>query len=130
MIEHPPSVVTAHDWERCRGWLEAALEYAQGTHLLGDVLAEIEANKATFWAFEKSVCVTQMIDWPRLKQLHFWLVGGDLEDLLSHEPGVIEWGRSHGCTRFSTAGRMGWRKAMKPLGYEFLCESVAKDIEP
>ena len=129
MIE-PPAIVTKVEWDRCLGWLEAALEYAEGTHNANDVLDLIQNNNATFWPLEKSVIVTEFVQWPRFKQLHYWLVGGDLQELLSVEPGITEWGRSQGCTRFSAAGRMGWARVMKPLGYQPLCITVFKDIAP
>jgi hypothetical protein len=28
------------------------------------------------------------------------------------------WGKRQGCTSMSLSGRMGWQRAMKPLGWE------------
>ena len=124
----PPDVVTAEEWSRCSPWIEDALVYAQGTHELIDVLAEIDAGRATLWPFERSCLVSQIIDYPRLRQFSYWLAGGDLDDLLSKEAGIREWAASQGCTRMVVPGRMGWRRVMAPFGFGLLCEIVFKDI--
>jgi hypothetical protein len=127
-VIEPPAVVTAEDWERCSPWLRAALIWADGTHDLADVLTDIEANRATFWPFERSALVTQIVVYPKLTALTFWLAGGNMTDLLSHEPDVIAWGARHGCERVAMFGRKGWVRRMAPLGYRPGLWGVFKDI--
>ena len=118
MIEYPPDVVTKADWDHCVPYLEAALRYSHGTHDLIHVYEDIEANRATLWPFERSAVVTQIVTYPKIKLLNFWLAGGNMKDLLSHEPGIVAWGLAQNCRAFTIDGRKGWSRAMSYLGYK------------
>ena len=130
MIEYPPAAITLEDWTRCAPWIEAALRYSHGTHGLMDVLADIEANRATLWPFERSCVVTQIAEYPRLKVLIFWLAGGNMIDLLGHEPGIAAWAALQGCSRIGVEGRKGWQREMMKLGYKPAFHSTYKEIAP
>lgn len=127
MIEYPPDFLSYDEIMRVRPWIEGALEYALNTHNYADVIAEIEVNTATMWPFEHSAVVTQIATFPKVRIFNFWLAGGDMEDLLSHEPGMIEWAKAEGCTRFHLLGRPGWSRAMKHLGYRPAIYIAAKE---
>lgn len=104
---------------RCRTFIEAALEYAQGTHEFSDIAAGILTNRYQLWAGEKSAVVTEVIVNPRKKVLHYFLAGGDLDELKLMRPHIEEWGVKQGCTRVTLAGRPGWAKTfLKDEGYE------------
>ncbi len=45
----------------------------------------IEGGSATLYQRTKSTVVTQEFELPAAKQLHFWLAGGDLDDLIEAE---------------------------------------------
>jgi len=106
-----------HEWERCKGWIESALEYAP-FYTIDDILSEIEAGEAVLWPGKRSAVVTQFWDFPRTRGLNFWLAGGDLTELTEEMLPVMEaWGREQGCTVFFLAGRLGWNKSMKAKGY-------------
>ena len=128
MIEYPPDFLSYDEIMRVKPWIEGALKYAHGTHDFADVIADVEANRATLWPFEKSAVVTQTIHYPKMAILSFWLAGGNMRDLLSHEPGIVEWGKLWGCTRFNIIGRKGWSRAMNHLGYQPMHYITAKDV--
>ena len=113
----PPAHVTFDEWTRCKPWIEGALKYAHGTHTIGDVFEEIVANHATLWCWDRSALVTQIVDYPQIRVLNFWLAGGDLRDLLAHEAGVAAWGKANGCQRVSCIGRKGWLRVFHRMGY-------------
>jgi len=116
------------EWTRCAPWIEAALAYARGTHLIGDVKAMVEAGRAHFHPFATCAVVTEFLVYPRLKALHFWLCGGALDELIAVEPLIAAWGAANGCTRFTTAGREGWRRALKGNGYESAWHVCMRDL--
>jgi hypothetical protein len=62
---------------RLRVHLEAALEYAGGTHTLDDVIEQVYAGHMQFWPGVRSAIVTQIVEHPRKKVLVFFLAGGD-----------------------------------------------------
>lgn len=116
------------EWDRCAGWIAAALAEAPETHSLDDVRQMIAAGEAWFFPFDRSACVCLVFDEPRAKTCHQWLVGGDLNDLLSHREEVEAWAKSQGCTRMLTAGRKGWSRVMAPFGYGFAAEVLHKEL--
>ena len=104
---------------RCRTWIEAALEYSQGTHQFVDIAAGILSGRYQLWAGEKAAVVTEIIVYPRIKNLHYFLAGGDLDELKLMRPYIERWGKSLGCTRVTLAGRKGWAKTfLRDEGYE------------
>ena len=117
------------DLERLRHHVEAALEYSGGTHGIEDIAEGIKTGRFQLWPADNSVIVTEIIVYPRLKNLHFFLAGGDLDELRLMQPLVESWGQSMGCTRVSLAGRKGWEKTfLKDRGYKPKWFVLSKDL--
>ena len=115
--------------ERLRHHVEAALEYSGGTHHFADVREMVEQNKLQLWPAVNSVVLTEIIVYPRLKNLHYFLAGGDLDELSRMRPMIESWGQSIGCTRVSLAGRRGWAKTfLKDEGYSPQWTVLAKEL--
>jgi len=95
-------------WPVCYPHLEKAIEMMHGLHDGRTVLDSILDGKADLWPGEKSAIVTEIITYPLGKCLHFWLAGGDLDELMKMEPGIAEWGKRQGCVASSISGRRGW----------------------
>lgn len=89
----------------------SALEYANGTHTMQDIWECIKEGKLQFWYGEESIALTEILQTPQRSILHFFLIGGKLEELQGMYPIVIEWGITlQGCTRASGTGRSGWSR--------------------
>lgn len=117
------------DVSRCRTHIEAALEYSQGTHLFSDIAAGILSGRYQLWAGKDSAIVTEIIVYPRMKDLHYFLAGGDLDELKTIRPHIEAWGVQQGCSRVSLAGRPGWAKTfLKDEGYEPAWFILKKDL--
>ena len=115
--------------ERLRQHVEAALEYSGGTHQFEDVLEMEEKNQLQVWPAIQSIVLTEIIVYPRLKNLHYFLAGGDLDELSRMRPMIESWGKSLGCTRVSLAGRRGWAKTfLKDEGYSPQWTVLAKQL--
>jgi hypothetical protein len=115
--------------ERLRHHVEAALEYSGGTHHFADVRKMVEQNKLQVWPATESIVLTEIIVYPRLKNLHYFLAGGDLDELSRMRPMIESWGKSLGCTRVSLAGRRGWAKTfLKDEGYSPQWTVLAKAL--
>ena len=99
------------DFERCRKYLEAALEHAGGTHTIDDVRAGIEDGRLQLWPGVHSAIVTELLQHPRQRILHFFLAGGSLEELQAMTPPILDWGRTQGCSRAALFGRPGWSRS-------------------
>ena len=115
--------------ERLRHHVEAALEYSGGTHNFDDVAEMVEQNRLQLWPAKDSVVLTEIIVYPRLKNLHYFLAGGDLDELSRMRPLIESWGKSVGCTRVTLAGRRGWAKTfLKDEGYSPQWSVLAKEL--
>ena len=115
--------------DRLRHHVEAALEYSGGTHEFEDVVQMVEDHRLQLWPAKDSVVLTEIIDYPRLKNLHYFLAGGDLDELSRMRPLIESWGKSIGCTRVSLAGRRGWAKTfLKDEGYSPKWTVLAKEL--
>jgi hypothetical protein len=104
--------------EKCKEWIEAALEYSGGTHTIEDVEDAIRSGRMQLWPAERACAVTEIVVYPRKTVLHVFLGGGDMDQLFDMIDDAAAWGKRQGCTSMSLSGRMGWQRAMKPLGWE------------
>ena len=115
--------------ERLRHHVEAALEYSGGTHHFEDILEMVKDSRLQVWPAKESIVLTEIIVYPRLKNLHYFLAGGDLDELSRMRPLIESWGRSVGCTRVTLAGRKGWAKTfLQDEGYRPLWSVLAKEL--
>lgn len=114
---------------RCRKYIEDALEYSGGTHTFDDVAAGVLKGEFQLWHHDNAAIVTEIVVYPRLKDLHFFLAGGNLDELQQMTPIIEDWGRSVGCTRVSLAGRKGWQRTfLKDRGYEPQWHILSKEL--
>jgi len=115
--------------ERLRHHVEAALEYSGGTHHFEDILEMVKDSRLQVWPAKESIVLTEIIVYPRLKNLHYFLAGGDLDELSRMRPIIESWGKSVGCTRVTLAGRRGWAKTfLQDEGYRPLWSVLAKEL--
>jgi hypothetical protein len=103
---------------RCRKYIEDALEYGGDTHAFDDVAGGVLSGRYQLWPNHNSAIVTEIVVYPQLKNLHFFLAGGNLDELQKMVPVIEDWGRSMGCTKVSLSGRKGWaRTFLQGSGY-------------
>ena len=116
------------DLDRLRPQIEAALDYADGTHDFDDVVVMVMQGKLRLWAMPKSVMLTEIVDFPRERHYHMFLGGGDLEEILAMHPQVEKAALDAGCVKLSVTGRRGWVKALIPHGWEEKHTTVHKNL--
>lgn len=114
---------------RWQDHIARALEYQQ-THLIEDVEALIESGEAQLWQGLDSAAVTEVVVYPRLKVMHLWLCGGDMEEIVNvmlpeAEKQALAWG----CDRMTTGGRIGWNRVLRSHGFTPIAEVCAKDLQ-
>ena len=121
-------VLLSDELERCRPWIEAALEYSGGTHYFEDIVKNIAECKMQLWPADRGCIVTEIVVYPRKKVINIFLAGGDLDQILDMDKDVRAWAKEQGCTGATMSGRLGWKKPLAPLGWEFQLASFAKEI--
>ena len=70
--------------------------------------------------------VTQELNLPTGRQLHFWLAGGDLNELIKIEQDVEHAAKARGIRRISIIGRRGWQRKLD--GFNEAGVVLTKDI--
>lgn len=96
------------EWERCRGWIEPALDAAGNTHTIEDVLQAVLRGDAHFWPGKRAAAVTEITQYPRARAMNIWLAGGNLREIVRIERSIEQWAKALGCDRVTCAGRPGW----------------------
>jgi hypothetical protein len=114
------------DWDGCRHIMLPAIERTNGTHTEDDVLIGLMKGQLKLWRSQNSAVVTEFIEYPRMKVLGFFLIGGDLDELLNElEPTICAFAAANGCKRVQGGGRKGWERV---LNYEYGGTHMYKDL--
>lgn len=90
--------------------LARALTYSGGTHTVQDVLDGVESGEFQLWEGQRSILVTKLMQHPQLLEAFVFLAAGDMREIESLYPTVLDWAKSKGCTRASFLGRPGWER--------------------
>lgn len=116
--------------EDYRQAIEDALAYASGTYSFDDIAAGVAAGTMQYWAGINSIIITEIIDYPQKRVLHFFLAGGgDLAELEEMTPPIIEWGRKKGCTTAQMIGRKGWERTfLTRTGWEPTLQMYEREL--
>lgn len=115
------------EFERCWPWLAAAIEHGGGTHSKEDLWGIIGAGNAHLVPLAHGALVTTMQQYPTgLRDVHGWLAGGNLEEIVKAEPRVADYYKSQGCHRVTITGRDGWLRKMP--GYKKTGVILVKDL--
>lgn len=116
-------------FDRCAGWIAAALEHSIGGWTLEDVRQAVEAGELQLWPGERAAVVTKLAEYPSFTAIESIAAGGDGDEIVNVlVPRAEAWGRSNGATRAHLVGRLGWQKRMKSSGYEPLYTVLAKGL--
>jgi hypothetical protein len=105
------------EFERCRPWIEAALEYSGGTHVYQDIVDAVTEGRMQLWPAPRGCAVTEIVLYPRKKVLHVFLAAGEMDQLFDGIDDATKWAKGQGCTAITLAGRLGWQRVLKPLGF-------------
>ena len=115
--------------ERCKPWIEAALEYSGGTHDFIDVAEGIYKGTMQLWPTPKGCIVTEIVVYPRKRMLNVFLGAGELDQILDMHQDVIQWAKLQGCEALTMTGRAGWKKPLAKHGWSPLHSSYIKEFE-
>lgn len=117
------------EWLRCRHWIEAAVEHCRHTHSIEDIEQGIADGTYQFFSMPNCAVVVRIVEYPRKKCLNYFLVGGDLNELMTKmEPHLTAWAKSQGCTVATLVGRAGWLRTLGKLGYTPAWSAAYKEL--
>ena len=120
-----PTSGPLYELERCRQWLEPALE--GGFYGWDDVERALAERRAQLFPGAAAAIVTETIDYPNgAKAMQVWLAGGDMEEVVAMAPGLMSVARMMGCTDVLVEGRKGWERILGALGFTFFSTTLRR----
>ena len=121
--------IVTNEIERCREWIEAALQYTGGTHEFDDIVEGIRSSRMQLWPSNRGCIVTEIVVYPRKKVLNLFLAGGELDQILDMNDDIKAWAKEHGCEAATMSGRLGGTKLLEPEGWKLLYAHFQKEID-
>lgn len=104
------------EYERCWPWLDGAIARFGRTHDREQLWQELSAKRNVFFfSMPHCAAIVRVTLWPTgLKDLHVWLVGGNLREIRDGlYPKMEAWGKQIGCHRIIGYGRRGWLRVLE-----------------
>jgi hypothetical protein len=110
--------------------IEEALRLGGGTHTFGDLAQRVANRRAQWWQSqdERGVIITELLDFPRLRAVNYWIAAGDLEACASLVPQIEAWAIGEGCVRAIGQGRAGFARWARSLGAVTVGTAFAKEL--
>jgi hypothetical protein len=93
-----------------RRQIEEALAHSRNTYSYDDVVRMVQNKEAQYWPGKESVAITQILDYPQKRVLHFFIAGGNMAEIEACEPLICQWGKEQGCVTATLTGRRGWER--------------------
>ena len=97
--------------------MQPAIERGGNTHTFEDVIISVLKGDMQLWTTERGSAVTQIINHPRKRQIHWIWAGGDMGQVLAFQDSIRAYGKAFGCTEMTLAGRSGWQRVLKKHGW-------------
>jgi hypothetical protein len=114
--------------ERCRPWIEAALDRGGNTHEFEDIVYAVKTGAMQFWPAEDACAITEIIVYPRKRAFHVFLAGGNMDTIVDMDESAVYYAKINGCTIMSIAGRKGWQRVLTDKGYKNTLTVLMKEF--
>ncbi|CAB4200674.1 hypothetical protein UFOVP1339_60 [uncultured Caudovirales phage] len=98
--------------------IEIALDAAGGTHTWEDVCTGLKAGAYQMFWNKHGAAITEIVNFPRKRVLHCWIVAGELPGVMELQDQVIAHAQKHECSLMTTTARPGWRKVLPSYGWK------------
>lgn len=114
---------------RCADWIEAALDEGGNTHSLLDIVNGVLSGHFQLWPAVDACAVTEVVTYPNCQNLHIFLAGGNKARIVDMHASAEAFARQIGCAAVTIAGRRGWARELRHLGYEEMLTTVVKRLD-
>lgn len=109
--------------------VKKALSRAGETHTWEDVVALLKAGHAQIFWNDHGVWITEVIQSPRVRYLHVWIVAGELPGVMDLQPKVLEHAKSENCKTVMASARFGWKHVARQHGWKEKAMVITHDVE-
>jgi hypothetical protein len=97
--------------------VKKALAKAGETHTWEDVVELLKAGHAQAFWNEHGIWITEIMQSPRKRWLHVWIVAGALPHVMDLQPAVIAFAKEKGAERITATARFGWKHVAEAHGW-------------
>jgi hypothetical protein len=97
--------------------LERALKVAGNTHTADDIMDAVSEGRMQAWVKNDSLVVSEIMTFPRKSVVNIVLAVGLLDDVLSLQQQIKDFGREYGADRMRMEGREGWGAVLPKEGW-------------
>jgi len=123
------SDAVAHEWERCRHYIEAALQHSPHFESIEDVEQMLGEGTYMLWTGADCALVTRIVIYPNKKIFEVVHGGGNKREIIERlGPALEEFAVNQGCDALAVIGRKGWiregERAGWHLGYVCMMKSL------
>jgi hypothetical protein len=113
-------------------YVEAVLDIGNSGETWGSILHKLRIGTMQLWEIsgKRGICVTEVQDYPRYRQLLVFMVAGERapEWLVQGQADLETYALRRGCDMMSFQGRPGWRRYCERLGYTGMQIVMQKDL--
>jgi hypothetical protein len=120
------------EWDRCAGWLDAALKSAHDERTTDDIYLDVLAGRKQFWPGEDSAIVTQLLTHANgVKECNILLAGGTLGTLEKMLVDVERFARANTASVITVMGRRGWERSFltREAGFQPIATLYRKELD-
>jgi len=107
---------------------EGALHYAGEMHSVADVIAKVREGRAQYWEAGDTSVVTEVLTYPRLRAVNYWLVAGRLPDCFALQDQIEPWALENGCSVAVATARSGWLRVCHRFGWQLRAHQFVKEL--
>jgi len=97
--------------------LERALKVAGNTHTADDIMDAVSEGRMQAWVKNDSLVVSEIMTFPQKCVVNIVLAVGLLDDVMSLQKQIREFGREYGADRMRMEGRAGWSDVLPKHGW-------------
>ena len=108
--------------------IEVALLHANSSHTVDDLVSMVLNGQLTMTTHEESFSITSIQISPQHKCLHFMIVGGNLEEILSLHNLYAETAKANGCKYMTFSGRKGWLPTLRRRGWKHQFTTMSIEV--
>ena len=113
---------------KLRTQLMRALKRAGDVMTIQHVADRVLDGRFQMWSAPESAIITEVVQFPLRKTLHYFLVVGDLEECLALQPEIEAFAKANGCFVVTCAGREGWDRILPRFGWKKQWSVLAKEL--
>jgi len=126
----PKMLETKEEMQQAMPMILDAIPQLAGTHDFTDIIQLIMSGALTLWVSPGSFVLTEVVEYPRLKELNMFLAGGNLDELCEFDEPITEYAKAMGCARIEAHARKGFsrRREMRAIGFHSRQVLIHKEL--